>query len=73
MSDPHPTTRPMGEAEPKTDFKTWMAVLGSVIGAFIAVLNIQITNASLPNIQGAIGAGLDNGGWHVPSSTIWAR
>ncbi len=40
-----------------------MAVLGSVIGAFIAVLNIQITNASLPNIQGAIGAGIDDGGW----------
>jgi len=51
------------EAEPKADFKTWMAVIGSVIGAFIAVLNIQITNASLPNIQGAIGAGIDDGGW----------
>jgi DHA2 family multidrug resistance protein len=49
--------------EPKADLKTWMAVLGSVIGAFIAVLNIQITNASLPNIQGAIGAGIDDGGW----------
>jgi DHA2 family multidrug resistance protein len=59
MSDP----RPIAEAEPKADFKTWTAVLGSVIGAFIAVLNIQITNASLPDIQGAIGAGLDNGGW----------
>ncbi len=51
------------ETEPKADFKTWMAVVGSVIGAFIAVLNIQITNASLPNIQGAIGAGIDDGGW----------
>src|ERR1700722_18461685 len=49
--------------ESAADLKTWMAVLGSVIGAFIAVLNIQITNASLPNIQGAIGAGLDDGGW----------
>src|ERR1700729_2327253 len=49
--------------EPKTDFKTWMAVFGSIIGAFISVLNIQITNASLPNIQGAIGAGIDDGGW----------
>jgi len=45
------------------DFKTWLAVCGSIIGAFIAVLNIQITNASLPNIQGAIGAGIDDGGW----------
>jgi len=50
-------------AEQPVDFKTWMAVCGSIIGAFIAVLNIQITNASLPNIQGAIGAGIDDGGW----------
>ena len=27
------------------------------------MLNIQITNASLPDIQGAIGAGIDDGGW----------
>ena len=51
------------EHEDRTDLKTWMAVCGSIIGAFIAVLNIQITNASLPNIQGAIGAGIDDGGW----------
>jgi DHA2 family multidrug resistance protein len=57
MNEQHPS------AEPKTDLKTWMAVCGSIIGAFIAVLNIQITNASLPNIQGAIGAGIDDGGW----------
>jgi len=49
--------------EPKTDAKVWLAVIGSIIGAFIAVLNIQITNASLPDIQGAIGAGIDDGGW----------
>jgi DHA2 family multidrug resistance protein len=49
--------------EPKTDAKVWLAVIGSIIGAFIAVLNIQITNASLPDIQGAIGAGMDDGGW----------
>jgi MFS transporter, DHA2 family, multidrug resistance protein len=58
MSSPN-----LAAAEPKTDLKTWMAVCGSIIGAFIAVLNIQITNASLPNIQGAIGAGIDDGGW----------
>jgi MFS transporter, DHA2 family, multidrug resistance protein len=55
MSNPNP--------EEGVEFRTWMAVVGSVIGAFIAVLNIQITNASLPNIQGAIGAGIDDGGW----------
>src|SRR5271154_1652681 len=50
-------------AEEKVSATTWLAVGGSIIGAFIAVLNIQITNASLPNIQGAIGAGIDDGGW----------
>ncbi|ASG24952.1 EmrB/QacA family drug resistance transporter [Nitrospirillum viridazoti CBAmc] len=50
-------------AEAPTSFKTWFAVVGSMIGAFMAVLNIQITNASLPDIQGAIGAGIDDGGW----------
>ena len=34
-----------------------------MIGAFMAGPNIQITNASLPDIQGAIGAGIDDGGW----------
>ena len=33
------------------------------LGAFMAILNIQITNASLADIQGAIGAGIDDGGW----------
>ncbi len=43
--------------------KTWVAVAGSSLGAFMAILNIQITNASLADIQGAIGAGIDDGGW----------
>ncbi|HEX3575298.1 MAG TPA: MDR family MFS transporter [Rhodopila sp.] len=51
------------DTEPQADMRTWLAVGGAMIGAFIAVLNIQITNASLPNIQGAIGAGIDDGGW----------
>ncbi len=58
-------------AEEKVDLKTWLAVIGSIIGAFMAVLNIQITNASLPDIQGAIGAGLDDGGWI--STSYWSR
>src|SRR5438045_5084500 len=43
--------------------KTWIAVVGATLGAFMAVLNIQIVNASLADIQGAIGAGIDDGGW----------
>src|SRR5262245_15756721 len=51
------------EREPKVTLKTWLAVLGANLGAFLAVLNIQIVNSSLADIQGAIGAGLDDGGW----------
>jgi len=43
--------------------RTWVAVFGATLGAFMAVLNIQIVNASLADIQGAIGAGIDDGGW----------
>jgi DHA2 family multidrug resistance protein len=43
--------------------RDWIAVLGGVLGAFMAVLDIQITNASLADIQGALGASLDEGSW----------
>ena len=49
-------------AAPTVSAKTWIAVIGATLGAFMAVLNIQIVNASLTNIQGAIGAGIDDGG-----------
>jgi len=48
---------------PAVSFKTWIAVIGSTLGAFMAVLNIQIVNASLQDIQGGIGTGNDDGGW----------
>ena len=44
-------------------FITWAMVLGALLGAFMAVLNIQITNASLLYIEGGIGTGVDNGAW----------
>jgi MFS transporter, DHA2 family, multidrug resistance protein len=50
--------------------KTWIAVFGATLGAFMAVLNIQIVNASLADIQGAIGAGIDDGGWISTSYLI---
>src|SRR5207237_4862599 len=51
------------KATPAVSAKTWIAVIGATLGAFMAVLNIQIVNASLADIQGAIGAGIDDGGW----------
>jgi len=68
-------TIPTGEdrptaAAPAVSAKTWMAVIGATLGAFMAVLNIQIVNASLANIQGGIGAGIDDGGWISTSYLI---
>jgi DHA2 family multidrug resistance protein len=44
-----------GDAAPAVTAKTWIAVIGATLGAFMAVLNNQIVNASLADIQGAIG------------------
>src|SRR5215467_4443402 len=48
----------------------WVAVLAGMIGAFMAILNIQITNASLLDIEGGIGTGVDNGAWISTSYLI---
>ncbi len=50
-------------SEEQVSLKTWIAVGGSLIGAFMAVLNIQVTNSSLPDIEGGIGTGGVNGAW----------
>ncbi len=47
----------------KVSLRTRAAVGGALIGAFMAVLNTQLVNTSLPDIQGGIGTGLENGGW----------
>jgi MFS transporter, DHA2 family, multidrug resistance protein len=43
--------------------KTWVAVGGALLGAFMAVLNIQITNTALPYIEGGISTGGVYGTW----------
>ncbi|WP_298255784.1 DHA2 family efflux MFS transporter permease subunit [Bradyrhizobium sp.] len=48
----------------------WISVMAAMIGAFMAILNIQITNASLLNIEGGIGTGVDNGSWISTSYLI---
>ena len=45
---------------------TWIAVIGATLGAFMAVLNIQIVNVSVADIQGAIGAALTTAGGFRP-------
>jgi DHA2 family multidrug resistance protein len=56
------TTGQLGTPD-RASLATWAAVFGGIIGAFMAVLNIQITNASLLDIEGGIGTGVDNGAW----------
>jgi DHA2 family multidrug resistance protein len=57
-------------AEPEVSRKTWIAVVGSALGAFLAILNIQVVSSSLADIQGAIGAGTDEGGWIVTAYLV---
>jgi DHA2 family multidrug resistance protein len=54
----------------KASLVNWIAVLAGMIGAFMAILNIQITNASLLDIEGGIGTGVDNGAWISTSYLI---
>ena len=43
--------------------RDWIAVFSAMLGAFMAVLDIQITNSSLKDIQGALSATLEEGSW----------
>jgi DHA2 family multidrug resistance protein len=58
-----PTTLPSAMPPAGASMRDWIAVLAAMIGAFMAILNIQITNASLLDIEGGIGTGVDNGAW----------
>jgi DHA2 family multidrug resistance protein len=81
MSNPNPSaisSQPSSKAgsegaalDPnRASIATWTAVLAAMIGSFMAILNIQITNASLLNIEGGIGTGVDNGSWISTSYLI---
>jgi len=67
---PPPQPANQNDALAAVPLKVWLAVIGSSLGAFLAVLNIQIVNSSLADIQGAIGAGIDDGGWISTSYLI---
>lgn len=53
----------MAEENRKMDLRAWIAVFGTMLGAFMAVLDIQITNSSLRDIAGGIAATPDEGSW----------
>lgn len=47
----------------KADAAAWLAVAAGTVGALMATLDISIVNASLPTIQGEIGASGSEGTW----------
>lgn len=50
-------------AQERADTAAWMAVAAGTIGALMATLDTSIVNASLPTIQGEIGASGAEGTW----------
>jgi DHA2 family multidrug resistance protein len=52
-----------GALPEKVPARTWIAVMAGLLGAFMAVLDIQITNASLRDILGALSATQEEGSW----------
>jgi len=64
MASKSPALAPMLAAhDAKVDLRTWLAVAAGLLGAFMAVLDIQITNASLQDILGTLSATQDEGSW----------
>ena len=47
----------------QVSLRDWIGVTATLLGAFMAILDIQITNASLNDITGALGATIDEGSW----------
>lgn len=64
------TNAKIDDREPAVPLKNWIAVIGSSIGAFMAILDIQITASSLRDIQGGLGASVDEGSWISTSYLI---
>ena len=59
-------------SEDHVPLRTWICVLGVLLGCFMAVLDVVITNSSLRNIAGTLGASADEISW-VPTSYLVAE
>ncbi|HEY2470509.1 MAG TPA: DHA2 family efflux MFS transporter permease subunit [Terracidiphilus sp.] len=60
------------EVSDRVTLKTWICVIGVLLGCFVAVLNIIVTNSSLRDIAGTLGASADEISW-VPTSYLVAE
>ena len=59
-------------AKDAVPLKTWICVIGVLIGCFLAVLNIVVTNSSLRDIAGTLAASSDEISW-IPTSYLVAE
>ncbi len=49
--------------EESVSLRSWVAVIGGVVGCFMAGMNVHVTNASLPDVRGSLGATFEEGSW----------
>lgn len=66
---PAPTA---GVSTDHVSLRTWICVLGVLLGCFMAVLDVVITNSSLRDIAGTLSASSDEISW-VPTSYLVAE
>ena len=60
---PSPSSSAQPSPERTVSFRDWVGVMATLLGAFMAVLDIQVTNASLNDITGALNSTIDEGSW----------
>ena len=69
----NPSSKPASRSSSDAvDLKTWIAVLGTLLGCFMAVLDIIVTNSSLKEIAGTLAASSDEISW-VPTAYLVAE
>ncbi|WP_342648859.1 DHA2 family efflux MFS transporter permease subunit [Pseudomonas sp. REB1044] len=49
--------------ERTVSLRAWVAVLGGLLGCFMAGMNVHVTSAALPEIRGSLGASFEEGSW----------
>lgn len=60
----------MPQREPNASIYAWLAVIAGAVGSLMATLDISIVNASLPTIQGEIGATSSEATWIATSYLV---
>lgn len=53
--------------EPAVSARTWIAISAAILGVFMAILDIQVTNASLREIRGSLSATQEEASWMTTS------